>query len=521
MYYKELKQSLPSVEIQEDAKNAWERRMKSKGAKTFAKDTPTDRFTHAYAHDATSKPGDKKVKSKVGSFDHVTMRGINESTLIHHDADDHNSKTKYTAIKHHGKDGNGSDVYTGIHPNGHQSVLVTKGGKMLAKSVAVEKTRAAAEDKANKAVSSKKTHYWDTPGDSWHNLHRTSAMSGDKVVVESLDELAEGGPFGRPVKKPRFGSIAWEIAQGRKKSASEPDYKIKDDKVGNAKVKKDTKEATQMKSFAEYTQIAEEFSRLDLEVGDFVVPNIGPHAGEVHYVSDLLESGRVVIELSEGESSYADDMVSCSRFSLVKLDSIDEGWTRENKNSQEKTNRSRVGQRVTTPKGPGTIEVERKRPTFSRLVPFAHEITVKHDSGETSTHPVKHVKMVKESNELDENSPFDWKSTKSSIDWKAAMSKDKFAAPKHEDDGVTRHKQGDKPKFKAPKKSVGRPDGAYGSYKIDRGARDGDDYKAALSAKVRAAKADGFAARNTFKELMNHAIKQRQAELDHPNYRKN
>jgi hypothetical protein len=74
-------------------------------------------------------------------------------------------------------------------------------------------------------------------------------------------------------------------------------------------------------------------------------------------------------------------------------------------------------------------------------------------------------------------------------------------------------------KAKAPaaqpkeKKNVGRPAGDYGSYKIDTAKRNSDVYKAELSAKVRAAKADGFAARKEFKDAMNAALKKREQEL--------
>ncbi len=63
------------------------------------------------------------------------------------------------------------------------------------------------------------------------------------------------------------------------------------------------------------------------------------------------------------------------------------------------------------------------------------------------------------------------------------------------------------------KKGVGRPAGNYGAYKIDKEKRNSDVYKAELSAKVKAAKADGFEARKQFKELMNAALKKREQEL--------
>ena len=63
------------------------------------------------------------------------------------------------------------------------------------------------------------------------------------------------------------------------------------------------------------------------------------------------------------------------------------------------------------------------------------------------------------------------------------------------------------------KKSVGRPAGQYGSYKIDKAARDTEDYKKNLSAKVVAAKAEGFQARDEFKRSMHAAIMKKQLEL--------
>ena len=63
------------------------------------------------------------------------------------------------------------------------------------------------------------------------------------------------------------------------------------------------------------------------------------------------------------------------------------------------------------------------------------------------------------------------------------------------------------------KKSVGRPAGDYGTYKIDTNKRNSDVYKAELSKKVQAAKAEGFAARKQFKDIMDTAIKKRQLEI--------
>jgi hypothetical protein len=123
---------------------------------------------------------------------------------------------------------------------------------------------------------------------------------------------------------------------------------------------------------------------------------------------DLIQTGKT----REMESSFEEIMqtkmddaleyrkmeIAHSMFDTVEeSEEIDEGWKKEDPKSQEKTNRDRVGTKVTTPKGSGTIHVERKRPTFSQLAPYAHEITVKHEDGTTSTHPAKSVKMVKES----------------------------------------------------------------------------------------------------------------------------
>jgi hypothetical protein len=74
-------------------------------------------------------------------------------------------------------------------------------------------------------------------------------------------------------------------------------------------------------------------------------------------------------------------------------------------------------------------------------------------------------------------------------------------------------KKGDKPAKSDDKKGVGRPKGEYGSYKIDKSKRQDPEYKKALSDKVKAAKADGFAARKEFKDLMNAALKKREEEL--------
>lgn len=101
------------------------------------------------------------------------------------------------------------------------------------------------------------------------------------------------------------------------------------------------------------------------------------------------------------------------------------------------------------------------------------------------------INEAKRSLGIDENSPFDWKNTKSEINWDG---KKKVEEPKE-------------------KKSVGRPSGQYGNYKIDKATRQSKEYKDALSAKVRAAKAEGFQIRDEFKKAMDDAIKKHQLKL--------
>lgn len=114
---------------------------------------------------------------------------------------------------------------------------------------------------------------------------------------------------------------------------------------------------------------------------------------------------------------------------------------------------------------------------------------------------------------MNESSPFDWKKGKSEIDWK---SDDKAPAQSKEGGTVYKAREGSRNAETggaAPKKSVGRPAGEYGGYKIDKATRDSKEYKDALSAKVRAAKAEGFQVRDEFKKGMTDAIKKRQLEI--------
>lgn len=73
-----------------------------------------------------------------------------------------------------------------------------------------------------------------------------------------------------------------------------------------------------------------------------------------------------------------------------------EGWTKIHPDSQERENKEREGRRVKTPDGEGVVTRERKVPTFSQMVPFVHEITVKLDSGKSTTYRAKMVKFLKD-----------------------------------------------------------------------------------------------------------------------------
>lgn len=110
-------------------------------------------------------------------------------------------------------------------------------------------------------------------------------------------------------------------------------------------------------------------------------------------------------------------------------------------------------------------------------------------------------------------SVFDWKKNKSDIDWK----KDNDPGVKTMTDTGMIHKAvapkpADFPDM-TNKKSVGRPKGEYGKYKIDTAKRQSPEYKTDLSKKIMAAKAENFAIRGEYKRSMNDAIKKRQAEI--------
>lgn len=121
------------------------------------------------------------------------------------------------------------------------------------------------------------------------------------------------------------------------------------------------------------------------------------------------------------------------------------------------------------------------------------------------------VQLHKNGKEIKE-SAFDWKKTKSEIDWKSDDKK-----PEQSKEGGTVYKARDKERNAetggdAPKKSVGRPQGDYGSYKIDKATRDDPKYKSELSKKVMASKAEGFKDREQWKHSMHAEIMKKQLQ---------
>lgn len=133
-------------------------------------------------------------------------------------------------------------------------------------------------------------------------------------------------------------------------------------------------------------------------------------------------------------------------------------------------------------------------------------------SGEKHTSGFDRAAMVKESDDLDE-AAFDWGKTKPDTSW--LTGKGKKSDTTRTSGGLTNKGTYGSEDHRAPntvntpkeKQSVGRPAGAYGAaYKIDKGARDSQEYKDALSAKVRASKAQGFEDRAYFKDLMNASL---------------
>lgn len=137
------------------------------------------------------------------------------------------------------------------------------------------------------------------------------------------------------------------------------------------------------------------------------------------------------------------------------------------------------------------------------------------------------IKAEIESRKTVKEGVFDWKANKSEVDW--SDKKDKKTEKSAEGGTIHKAREGSRNAEtggKAAKKSVGRPAGEYGGYKIDKAKRDTPEYKVALSKKVMAAKAKNFATRKkdpnsdfaVGKDIQQHlqaAIKKRQEELWH------
>ena len=129
------------------------------------------------------------------------------------------------------------------------------------------------------------------------------------------------------------------------------------------------------------------------------------------------------------------------------------------------------------------------------------------DKGFVNVQVKKNGIAVTESNskELDEVvSPFDWKkytTQTSKPEGNSGVHKGTYGSDTHKAKGSGEPEE---------KRGRGRPKGDYGSYKIDKATRDDPEYKQQLSAKVRAAKAEGFKARDEFKHAMHQEIMKKQ-----------
>lgn len=79
-----------------------------------------------------------------------------------------------------GKDGNGADVYCGVHQNGHPSVFIVSGNKMVATSLndGSCKTLEQARAKAQYCVDHAMTRYWDDPNpmERYYNQHHDTPV---------------------------------------------------------------------------------------------------------------------------------------------------------------------------------------------------------------------------------------------------------------------------------------------------------------------------------------------------------
>jgi hypothetical protein len=99
----------------------------------------------------------------------------------------------------------------------------------------------------------------------------------------------------------------------------------------------------------------------------------------------------------EWEIEFKDSIVESTLRDSKIMKKINEGWVKENPNSQEKIRRDNKGKKVKTPDGLGSIKYEMKTPTFSQMVPYKHEIFVALDSGKSKIFDKAVVKVVKDS----------------------------------------------------------------------------------------------------------------------------
>ena len=149
------------------------------------------------------------------------------------------------------------------------------------------------------------------------------------------------------------------------------------------------------------------------------------------------------------------------------------------------------------------------------MISFKDYLQIKEEQEHKLDMQILAARRLSKNESVEESSPFDWKKTKSEINWKADETGYKDNTGKHKGTyGSETHVAPSEKNMPKEKKSVGRPVGAYDkNYKIDRSKRDTKEYKDALSAKVRATKADGFAARDEFRKGMDAAIKKHQLKL--------
>jgi hypothetical protein len=267
-----------------------------------------------------------------------------------------------------------------------------------------------------------------------------------------------------------------------------------------------------MITFKEFKEIHESvvasLDETQHKVGDTVTPKIGPHAGVEHTVIHVTENVyKIAPNLPASKIKYRLGVALANHADLDTRIAEDRSQLIEKDVYSVSHMGSPDGEKL-FPKGKKVFNHTTYYPDSAKK---AHDNLVKlgyHDVQTTKNGVVQKNK----SNDVDE-SVFDWKKNKAEIDWK-----DDETKPAKSADGGTLHKAREKERNAeggaVVKKSVGRPAGVYNQdYKIDKTKRETKEYKDALSAKVRASKAEGFEARTEFKKGMDAAIKKRQADI--------